>query len=85
MKKKLLVEADTIPEKLVEVGRKKGATEQEKAVGDCALMTFYYLHRIGEYTTRKGAPTTNGVPSTAKQTQQFKNFVHLKVRIVYTN
>ena len=51
---------------------KEGATEKEKAVGNCALTVFYYLLRIGEYTTRAGARTTNGVPSTAKQTEQFK-------------
>ena len=69
--KKLPVEAD-IPEQLVEVGMAKGATEQEKAVGDCALAAFYYLLRVGEYTTRAGARTSDGVPSTAKQTEQFK-------------
>ena len=45
--KKLPVEAD-IPERLVEVGMAKGATEKERAVGDCALTAFYYLLRIGE-------------------------------------
>ena len=69
--KKLPVEAD-IPEQLVEVGMAKNATEKERAVGDCALTAFYYLLRIGEYTARKGASTTNGGPSKETQTEQFK-------------
>ena len=28
------------------------ATEQHKAVGDLVLITFYYLLKIGEYTTK---------------------------------
>ena len=57
--KKLPVEAD-LPERLVAVGLMSGATEKEKAVGDSALIAYYYLLRIGEYTKRKGARSTAG-------------------------
>lgn len=62
--KKLPVEAD-VPEYLVNLGRQANATSLQKAVGDLALIAFYYLLRIGEYT---GKPTRNET----KQTQQFK-------------
>ena len=62
--KKLPVEAD-VPEFLAERGRKSNATELEAAVGDSALMAFYYLLRVGEYTIK-------GRRSESKQTVQFK-------------
>ena len=39
-----------VPEFLVELGMNKYATEMVKAVGDCAVIAFYYLLQIGEYT-----------------------------------
>ncbi len=41
------------------------ATELDRAVGDLALVAFYYLLRIGEYTTK-------GKRNETKQTVQFK-------------
>ena len=43
----------------------KDATEMVKAVGYCAIITFYYLLRLGEYTVKKQINET-------KQTVQFK-------------
>jgi hypothetical protein len=40
-------------------------SEKDKAVGDLALIAFYYLLRIGEYTIK-------GSRNDSKQTQQFK-------------
>ena len=68
--KKLPVEAD-VPERLVEIGLQSGATEKERAVGDDALIAYYYLLRIGEHTVYKGARTCRPT-SAAKQTEQFK-------------
>ena len=50
-KKKLPVGIDA-PEFLEELGMDKYATEVVKAVGDCAVITFYYLLRVGEYTVK---------------------------------
>jgi hypothetical protein len=57
------VEAN-IPEYLVSIGLQPMATVQEKAIGDLALIEFYYLLRIGEYTVKMACNNT-------KQTQQF--------------
>ena len=37
-----------VPEFLAEVGMAKDSTEVVKAVGDCAVIEFYYLLRVGE-------------------------------------
>ena len=50
-KKKLPVEVD-VPEFLGDAARNKNATEQMQAVGDFALIGYYYLLRVGEYTKR---------------------------------
>ena len=42
-----------IPEFLAELGMEKYATEMVKAVGDCAVIGFYSLLRVGEYTVKK--------------------------------
>ena len=42
-----------VPELLAELGMEKDATEMVKAVGDCAVIVFYYLLRVGEYTVKK--------------------------------
>lgn len=62
--KKMPVEAD-VPELLVKMGNECTATELTKAVGDLALMAFYYLLRVGEYTVKRTRNCT-------KQTKQFK-------------
>lgn len=62
--KKLPVEAD-VPEFLSEMACACSASELTKAVGDLALIAFYYLLRIGEYTVKR---SRNGT----KQTVQFK-------------
>lgn len=63
-KKMLPVEAD-VPEFLVQVGRGVTATELDRTVGDMALVAFYYLLRVGEYTVK-------GTRNESKQTVQFK-------------
>ncbi len=62
--KQLPVEAD-VPELLVERGRDRSATPLDQAIGDLALIAFYYLLRIGEYTVK-------GTRNKTKQTVQFK-------------
>ena len=47
--KKLLVEED-IPEWLLKRALKKKATEHDWEIGYWALITFYFLLRIGEYS-----------------------------------
>jgi hypothetical protein len=61
-KKMLLVEVD-VPELLVEMGYGKLGTLHAQAIGDLALIAFYYLLHIGKYMV-KGKRT--------KQTVQFK-------------
>lgn len=60
----LPVESD-VPEWLVERGLNNSATELDKAVGDLVMVAFYYLLRVGEYTTK-------GKRNETKQTVQFK-------------
>ena len=63
-KKKFPVGID-LTEFLVELGMEKDATEMVKKVGDCAVITFYYLLRVGEYAVKKQRNKKN-------QTVQFK-------------
>ncbi len=63
-KKMLPVESD-VPEYLVAYGSRHAATELDRAVGDLAMVAFYYLLRIGEYTIK-------GSRNETKQTVQFK-------------
>ena len=58
------VEADA-PECLARAGRLPSATEKDRTVGDWALIAYYYLLRVGEYTG-------NGTTSGGKQTVQFR-------------
>jgi hypothetical protein len=58
------VEAD-VPEYLVNLGQESDARELDRAVGDLVMIAFYYLLRIGEYTTKA---TRNN----SKQTEEFK-------------
>jgi hypothetical protein len=62
--KQLPVEAD-VPELLAERGHKNNATQLDKAIGDLAIIAFYYLLRIGEYTI-------NGKRNEVKQMVKFK-------------
>ena len=62
--KQLPVEAD-VPEYIASLAALPLATELDKAIGDLALMAFYYLLRIGEYTSK-------GHRNESKQTVQFK-------------
>ena len=63
-KKKLPIESD-VPEFMAELGRAEDATELSKAVGDCGLMAYYYILRIGEYTKKASRQMT-------KRTVQFR-------------
>lgn len=65
--KMLPVEMDVV-EYLVMLGMASGATEKEKAIGDLAMIAFFYLLRVGEYTA-KGRGARN---MAATQTQPFK-------------
>ena len=62
--KMLPVEAD-VPEYLARIGSVSGASKLQKAVGNHALIAYYYLLRIGEYTVKSARNNT-------KQTVQFK-------------
>lgn len=53
------------PSFLATLGRGPAATELDRAVGDMAIIAFYYLLRIGEYTIK-------GKRNETKQTVQFK-------------
>jgi len=66
--KKLPVEAD-VPELLIEMGYGKSGSTQLQAVRDLALIAFYYLLRIGEYTVKRQRDRTKPAK---KQTVQFK-------------
>ena len=66
-RKMLPVEAD-VPELLVTLGYGKDGTIQTQTIGDLALIAFYYLLRIGEYTVKGRRTGTN----LSKQTVQFK-------------
>jgi hypothetical protein len=62
--KQLPVEAD-VPEFLVKRGLAPNARELDHAIGDLTMIAFYYLLRIGEYTTK-------GARNNSKQTEEFK-------------
>jgi hypothetical protein len=62
--KKLPVEAD-VPAFLCNISAAPSATPLDAAVGDLTVIAFYYLLRVGEYTTKRSRNDT-------KQTVQFK-------------
>jgi hypothetical protein len=64
-RKKLPVEVD-LPEHITTIGLRKGASQLAQAVGDLVLIAFYFLLRVGEYTTKGKADKKT------KQTDQFK-------------
>ncbi len=63
-RKMLPVESD-VPELMVDLGYGKNEMAHSQAIGDLALIAFYYLLRIGEYTVKSKHANT-------KQTVQFK-------------
>ncbi len=63
-RKMLPVEAD-VSKLLVEMGYGKGGLIHTQAIGDLAMIVFYYLLGIGEYTVK-------GKKNNTKQTVQFK-------------
>ena len=64
VEKKLPVEADVV-ELLCSMGQVIGATQQDAEAGDWALIAFYYLLRVGEYTEKSSKGDT-------KQTVSFR-------------
>jgi hypothetical protein len=64
VEKKMPVEID-VPEFLVKCGLEEGASEKVKAVGDLTLIAFFFLLRIGEYTSK-------GTRNETKRTVQFR-------------
>jgi hypothetical protein len=62
--KQLPVEAD-MPEFLVKRGLVPDACKLDHAIGDLTMIAFYYLLRIGKYTTK-------GARNNSKQTEEFK-------------
>ena len=42
----------SVPQQIAKLGLHSAATPKEQAVGDLALIAFYYLLRIGEYTRK---------------------------------
>ncbi|EJK56479.1 hypothetical protein THAOC_23623 [Thalassiosira oceanica] len=74
--KKLPIEVD-VPELLVKCAAKEGATAQEKRVADLTLdlVAFYYLLRVGEYTSRyRKEKTKRGRPGKKKRKKKTVNF-----------
>ena len=55
--KKMPVEAD-VPEFMAEQGYRKGGSQLSRAVGDCALIAFDFLLRVGEYTIKRSRNET---------------------------
>jgi hypothetical protein len=64
MIKKLPVQAD-VPNLLVSMAYNGSSKDKEKALADLAMIAFYYLLRVGEYTVKRTQNST-------KQTVQFK-------------
>jgi hypothetical protein len=62
--KKLPVQVD-VPELLVSTAYQGAGTAQDKAAADLAMIAFYYLLQVGEYTVK-------GSRNSTKQTVQFK-------------
>jgi hypothetical protein len=62
--KQLPMKADVV-EFLVQLGLSPEARELNCAIGDLTMIAFYYLLRIGEYTTK-------GTRNNSKQTEEFK-------------
>jgi hypothetical protein len=63
VEKKLPVEVD-VPNRMAARGRTSGASALTRAIGDLAIIAFYFLLRVGEYTVKFRG-------NSAKQTEQF--------------
>jgi hypothetical protein len=63
--RKMLPVKSDVPKLLVEIGYGKDETMHSKAISDLALIAFYYLLQIGEYTVK-------GKRNNTKQMVQFK-------------
>ena len=50
-----------VPQQIAAVGLGSAATEKEKTVGDFALIQFFYLLRVGEYTKKKRKGSTRTI------------------------
>lgn len=64
VKKMMPVEID-VPEYLIKCGMQPGASGRVKAIGELALIAFFFLLRIGEYTVK-------GKRKNTKRTVQFR-------------
>ena len=51
----------SVPEECAKMGLTSAATEKEKAVGDLAIIAFFYLLRVGEYTQKKRKTNTRTI------------------------
>ncbi len=79
--KKLPVESD-VPELLSDIGRAEDASELVKCTGDSALVAFYYLLRVGEYTVKSARTQT--VPFKMEDVRFFKeNHVGQLIELPY--
>ena len=58
--KQLPVESD-VPEYIANLGRVRGSTALDQAIGDLVLIAFYYLLRIGEYTVKGSRNATKQI------------------------
>ena len=50
-----------VPEQIAYIGLHSAATQKEKAVGDWALISFYYILCMGEYTQKRRKTKTHTV------------------------
>ena len=72
MKKMLPVEAD-VPEQMARVANTDCASALIKAIGDLALIAFYFLLRVGEYTVKfQRCKKVKEIVDAKKQTEQFR-------------
>ena len=51
--KKIMPVGINVPEFLEDLWVNKDATEVVKAIGDCDVITFYYLLQVEEYTVKR--------------------------------
>ena len=68
VQKKLAVHPD-LPQAAVEWGTRKRCSEKERAVADLVNIAFYFLLRVGEYTTKT---RRKGKRRKKKRTRQFR-------------
>ena len=61
-----------MPEQMAQMGRASCAIDVVEAVGDLALIAFYFLLRVGEYTVKGRAVATSAADVSEKQTEQFR-------------